>query len=86
MSRPRHPDKAIEAALQHAEHAGWRIETSSGHAWGRMFCPRNSRSCRCGRFCITSIWSIPKNADSHARQLRRVVDNCTADSEQDNQE
>jgi hypothetical protein len=31
---------------------------------------------RCGMFCITSIWSTPKNAGNHAKQIRRVVDNC----------
>jgi len=76
MPRKPHPDKHIEAALTHAEAAGWRIEKSSGHAWGKMFCPRNSKLCRCGEFCITSIWSTPRNPHSHARQLRRVVDKC----------
>jgi hypothetical protein len=44
---------------------------------GRMYCPYNDRECRCGEFCITSIWSTPRNAVSHARLLQRVVDNCT---------
>ena len=30
-----------------------------------------------GVFCITSIWSTPKNAGNHGKQIRRVVDNCT---------
>ena len=33
--------------------------------------------CRCGEFCITSIWSTPKNSGNHARALRRVVDHCS---------
>lgn len=76
MPRNRHPDKDIEAALTHAESYGWRIEASAGHCWGRMFCPRNLEDCRCGEFCITSIWSTPKRPGNHARQLRRVVDKC----------
>ncbi len=57
--------------------AGWRVEVGGSHAWGRIYCPYNDVVCRCGQFCITSIWSTPKNADNHARQLKRVVDNCT---------
>ncbi|WP_280551654.1 hypothetical protein [Halomonas sp. 25-S5] len=68
MTRPRHSKKDIEAALVHAEAQGWRIEPASGHAWGRLYCPHNDSECRCGEFCIVSVWS---------RQLRRVVDNCT---------
>jgi len=76
MPRRSHPKKEIEAALVHAESRGWRIEVGGGHAWGKMYCPANSQHCRCGEFCITSIWSTPKNPANHARQLRRVVDNC----------
>ncbi len=43
-----------------------------------MYCPGNDVECRCGEFCITSIWSTPKNPGNHARALRRVVNNCTA--------
>ena len=27
--------------------------------------------------CVTSIWSTPKSAGNHAKQIRRIVDNCT---------
>ena len=37
----------------------------------------NDETCRCGEFCIASIWSTPKNPGNHARQIRRVIDNCT---------
>ena len=33
MSRPRHPNKAIESAVQYAESLGWVAEISNGHAW-----------------------------------------------------
>ena len=78
MARPRHPNKEIELALQHAESEGWEIKTSNGHAWGRMFCP--------GGGCIASIWSTPKNPTNHARQLRRVVDRCRCEDEQEEDE
>ncbi|ADJ27355.1 hypothetical protein [Nitrosococcus watsonii] len=76
MPRTRHSKQVIERALQHAESKGWRIEVGGSHAWGKMYCPANDADCRCGEFCITSIWSTPKNSSNHARQLRRVVDRC----------
>lgn len=80
----KHPSKAIEQAIAHAESYGWRVEKSRGHAWGRLFCPHNDAECRCGEFCITSIWSTPKNREAHARQIRRVVDKCTGGSGESN--
>lgn len=78
MARRPHPDKDIEAALRHAEAHGWRISVGGSHAWGKIYCPYNDDECRCGEFCITSVWSTPKNGVNHARALRRVVDKCTA--------
>jgi hypothetical protein len=77
MQRP-HPKKEIEAALAYAEACGWRVQPKrgNGHAWGKMLCPYNSADCRCGEFCITSIWSTPRCAANHAKDLRRVVDHC----------
>jgi hypothetical protein len=31
MARSKHPNKEIEAAVQHAEDSGWRITFSKGH-------------------------------------------------------
>jgi hypothetical protein len=36
--RSKHPKKDVEAALQVAEAAGFRVETGRGH-WGVMYCP-----------------------------------------------
>jgi hypothetical protein len=77
MARTRHPKKEIEETLRHAEAQGWRIDIGGSHACGKMYCPYNDAECRCGEFCIASIWSTPKNPRTHARQLKRVVDNCT---------
>ncbi|WDY59009.1 hypothetical protein [Pseudomonas sp. PSKL.D1] len=77
MSRPTHARKEVEQALKHAESQGWKVVAGGGHCWGKMLCPLNDSDCRCGEFCITSIWSTPKSPGNHARQLRRVVDNCT---------
>ncbi|NIF20981.1 hypothetical protein [Candidatus Pantoea multigeneris] len=71
-----HPNKEIEAALNFAEAHGWRIVLGGHHAWGKMYCPSRMLECRCGEFCITSIWSTPKSPDNHACALRRVVQRC----------
>jgi hypothetical protein len=76
MPRRRHPKAEVESALVHAEQQGWRIATGGSHAWGKMYCPWNDTDCRCGEFCITSIWGTPRDAATHGRQLRRVVDRC----------
>jgi hypothetical protein len=77
MKRQSHPKQEIEAALKYAEQNGWSIAVGGSHAWGKIYCPYNDRECRGGNFCISSIWSTPKNAGNHAKQIRRVVDNCT---------
>jgi hypothetical protein len=77
MPRPRHGNKVIESALSYAEAHGWRVVKASGHAWARLYCPWNDRDCRCGEFCIASVWSTPRNPEAHARQIRRIVDGCT---------
>ena len=77
MARKSHPKKEIEAALQHAEAHGWRISVGGSHAWGKIYCPWDDETCRCGEFCITSIWSTPKNPGNEARKIKRVVNNCS---------
>lgn len=69
--RPRHPDKHIEKAVQYAEQQGWRVEMSSGHSWGQLFCPQSTRE-----GCIIRVWSTPRSPENHARQIRKSVDSC----------
>ena len=72
MSRPAHPDKHIEAALQFAESKGWRVQKAGrGHAWGRIFCPGGKRG-----DCVMSVWSTPRSCENHARQIRNRVGRC----------
>jgi hypothetical protein len=79
-----HPKKEVQDALEYAESKGWRIEVGGAHAWGKMYCPNNDKECRCGIHCITSIWSTPKNPGNHAKDIRRVVDNCIRVDEREN--
>ena len=76
MPRNRHPNKEIEKALNYAEEKGWTIEKASGHAHSIMKCPSNNKDCRCGEFCITSVWSTPRNPHAHARKIKSIVDKC----------
>jgi len=71
MSRPRHPDKHIDEAVRFAESLGWRVEMSAGHCWGRLLCPRRDRD-----GCQLSVWSTPRSAENHARQIRRKIEQC----------
>lgn len=71
MSRPRHPDKHIEKAVQYAERLSWRVVLSKGHPWGRILCPHAERG-----GCMVGIWSTPRNTENHARHIMREVDMC----------
>jgi hypothetical protein len=76
-----HSKKEVEEALQYAESKSWVVEHGGSHCWGKMYCPYNTKECRCGEFCITSIFSTPKNPGNFAKKIRRVVDNCTGANE-----
>ncbi len=71
MSRPRHPDKHIEKAIQSAEKLGWTVKISKGHAWGLLFCPYHTRD-----GCIVNVNSTPRNPENHARHIQREIDLC----------
>jgi hypothetical protein len=83
MVRATHPKKEVESALRYAEANGWRVEVGGSHAWGHIYCcPYNSADCRCGRYCLTSVWGTPRSPGDHARFIRRVVDKCTVHGSQ----
>lgn len=53
-------------------------ESKSAAATHGVECiPLNDPECRCGEFCVSSIWSTPRNPENHARQIKRIVDRCT---------
>jgi hypothetical protein len=86
LSRKKHAKKDIEQALIYAEEHGWTVDVGGSHAWGKMYCPSNSDVCRGGNFCISSIWSTPKNPYNHAKQIKRVVDNCIEQTKEEENE
>lgn len=69
MTRPRHPEKEVEAVVAYAESKGWRWQ--AGAHWARMFCPRANRD-----GCRVSVFGTPRDAGDHAKDLRRQVDRC----------
>ena len=73
VSRPRHPNKEVEAAIAAAEHAGWTVHLSKGHAWGHLYCPLSTRE-----GCIVAVWSTPRNPENHAKGIVRAVKRCPA--------
>jgi hypothetical protein len=72
MSTPRHPNKHINEAVQHALSLGWRLEMSNGHAWGFLYCPLGARG-----GCCPAVWSTPKSPENFAKKLRREIDACS---------
>jgi hypothetical protein len=62
-----HSQKQVRAALDDADAAGFKIVATAahGHSWGYVDCPRCP-----DRFYL---WSTPRNADNHAKQIRRFV-------------
>jgi hypothetical protein len=69
--RPRHPDKHIEEAVQHAESLGWQVTMSRGHNWGLLWCPAGARG-----GCRLPVYSTPRVAEHHANWLRKNIDRC----------
>ena len=69
MSRPRHTNKEVEAAVADAEKRNWTFRPL-GH-WGRLFCPFADRD-----GCQVGVNGTPKDPEAHARQIRRAIDRC----------
>ena len=67
----RHPKKEIEAALSYARSKSWTvIKSKKGHCWGIIRCGHGRGGCQ------KSVWSTPKDAENHAKAIRRFVDQC----------
>ena len=81
--RPKHPNKDIEDAIIYAEQHRWIYKDSgrSAHAWGRLLCPLHTREGH-----KMSIWSTPRNAFNHARQIIRLVDQCQHEIVEENED
>ena len=81
MARKRHSDKEIEEAVAYAEGLGWRVIPISGHAWGRLYCAQADRD-----GCMISVWSTPRSAGNHARDIVRAIGRCPHQEKEDKNE
>lgn len=72
--RNRHPEKDVERALRHGEDHGWSVTTPYGH-WGISWCRAH--------VCFVNVWSSPKNPTNHAKQIRRKVDQCSHEKDEE---
>ncbi len=68
-----HSKKQVRDALDEADAADFGIRTSAGHRWGCVECGK------CGQ--TFSVWSTPRNADDHAKQIRRFIKKHSHDDE-----
>ena len=78
MRRARHPKKEVEGALQELEATGdWSVTVvySKGHRWGAAKCRFKHRECQIG------IWSTPRSAGNHAKQILRAAARCPGEDE-----
>jgi hypothetical protein len=78
-NRPRHPKKEVEAAVAYAEDKNWSWR-QMGH-WGRLFCPQADRD-----GCQVGVNGTPRNAEDHARQIKRAVDRCPHQKEPEDED
>jgi hypothetical protein len=65
----KHSNKHIREAIRYALQHGWTFKVSSGHAFGRLYCPNHCQ-------CQFSVWSTPTTPEKQARWIRRRVDRC----------
>jgi len=66
VKRRTHPKKEIEKALREAELAGLNVTDSSGHGHSAHVISGDQPH-------PFRVWSTPKNADNHAKQIRRHI-------------
>jgi hypothetical protein len=76
--RPAHPNKEIEAVVAYAEAKGWSWTRVSGHAWGKLYCAHHDRD-----GCKVFVWSTPRSPQNHAKDLKRDIDRCVHQGQQD---
>lgn len=68
-----HPNKHIREAIRYAEQRGWTLVNAGprAHIFGQLFCPRRERDGH-----IVRVHCTPADPESHARKIRRAVDQC----------
>lgn len=67
MTRWSHSKKQVRDALDEAVAAGFEVGDTSGHGhnWGYVRCTADKQRMQ--------VWSTPRDADTHAKQIRRFL-------------
>ncbi|HHL2560843.1 TPA: hypothetical protein ACQ31I_002754 [Yersinia enterocolitica] len=70
-----HPNKHIQAAIEYALSKGWVwiLPGDSAHCFCKLRCGNPEGEHRAHQM---SVWSTPKSAENHAKQIRRKVNHC----------
>ena len=69
-----HSKKQVRDALDDAYESDFAAcETPAAHRWGYLTCPK------CGQ--TFSVWSTPRSADNHAKQIYRFMNRHRHDDE-----
>ena len=76
-----HPNKHIRAAVDYALDHGWRLRKAGprAHIWGLLLCRHDARD-----GCRQQVFSTPRVPENHAARIRRVVDRCPHQHDEDN--
>ncbi|EPB6719837.1 hypothetical protein ACRRHK_000866 [Vibrio fluvialis] len=66
-----HQNKEINQAIEDALLNGWLwFPSAKGHCKGRLKCIEGHGE------HMFSVWSTPKNAENHAKDIRRLTSKC----------
>ncbi|MGP2522129.1 hypothetical protein ACTUSX_19865 [Pantoea ananatis] len=71
----KHPNKYIQAAIEYAVSKGWDwvAPGNSAHCFCKLRCGNPEDEHRGHQM---SVWSTPRSAENHAKQIRSMVDKC----------
>jgi hypothetical protein len=69
-----HPNKEINAAIEHAISNGWRFEKAGprAHVYGVLYCALANRS-----GCRHNVHGTPRVPEDHADRIYKRVKDCT---------
>ena len=75
LKMKKHPNKHIREAIEYAIDNGWDVVDTgkSGHAFCRLKCVLGHAEHQ------MSVWSTPKDSETHAKQILRKVKQCNGD-------
>lgn len=70
MASRKHTNKHIRAAIEYAVSQGWNVRVGGAHAFVVITCGFGRGGCQ------MSVWSTPRNPESHAKRILSYVKKC----------